>query len=188
MSLNFKKFNIFILFLIVFSFFSVSLSAQETKITNFIVNKKENKIFISFSTENAFSKSITNLIQSGTPVTFSFDIKVEKQRRFFPNKTIYKKEIIHKIKYSSLTKTFFIIKPYISEEPYVINSKTRVKSEMTTITDFEVELPLKSKGNHLVYARARLQEVILPFYMHKVFFFLSAWDFKTDWANQNIEI
>jgi len=187
MKINFRHIYSFS-YLLIFVFSSVFSYAGEAKITTFIVNKNKKDISLSFSTENAFSEEILNLIQSGIPVTFSFDIQIEKNRSYLPDKVIYNEEITHKLKYSSLTKTFFIIKPYISEEPYVINSQKRAQSEMTSITDFKIELPKESKGLHTVYVRARLQEITLPFYMHKIFFFLSAWDFKTDWAEQEIEL
>lgn len=185
----FKKNTILAVCLTIFALSPVFAAVQAAEISNFIINKKKDRLFLSFSTDNAFSEDISDLIQSGIPVSFSFDIEIEKKRSFYlPDKTVYEKEIIHKLKYSSLTKTFFIIKPYISEEPYVINSKNRAESEMTSVTDFEIMLPDESKGLYTVYVRARLQEVTLPFYMHKVFFFLSAWDFKTDWVKQDIEL
>lgn len=184
--------KIIFLNIIIFIFSLISASAyasgEKAKITNFIINKNKNTISLSFSTENAFSPEISDLIQSGIPVSFSFDIQIEKIRDYLPDKTIYEKEIIHKIKYSNLTKNFFIIKPYISEESYIINSKKRAQSEMSSITDFKIDLPHNLKGKFTIYARARLQEITLPFYMHKVFFFLSAWDFKTDWIEQEIEL
>lgn len=187
MKINLKK--IYLLScLLIFVFSSFNSYAEEAKISTFIINKNKKNISLSFSTENAFSEEILDLIQSGIPVSFSFDIQIEEHRNYLPDKVIYNQEIIHKLKYSTLTKTFFVIKPYISEEPYVINSQKRAESEMTSVTDFKIELPKEYKGLYTVYVRARLQEITLPFYMHKIFFFLSAWDFKTDWADQEIEL
>jgi hypothetical protein len=189
MKKNLKYIHLVLFYLIFYTFTSAQLNAEEAKINNFIINKKDTSLLLSFSTENAVSQEISELIKSGTPISFSFDIEIEKKRSFYlPDKTVFKKAITHKLKYSSLTKTFFIVKPYISDEPYVINSQNRAQSEMTSITDYKIKLPENSEGLYTVSVRARLQEVTLPFYMHKIFFFLSAWDFKTDWIKQDIEL
>jgi hypothetical protein len=45
-------------------------------------------------------------------------------------------------------------------------------------------LPLRelAKGGHYqIQMMAELDQIRLPLYLHYVFFFLSLWDFETDW-------
>jgi len=175
-------------------FFSITASAsyahaeKDAEIANMLVSKSADTYFLSFSVRNAFSEEIDKIISSGIPVTFSFDIVIVKKRSFFFDKTVYQKELNHKLKYSSLTKTYFIKKPYISEDPYIINSEERAKSEMSSITDLSFEnFSPEQDSEYEIRARARLQEITLPFYLHRIFFFLSAWDFKTDWHKLSLD-
>lgn len=183
------KKHIYIIITLIILFPSIlNAKSEDAEIKNLLLSKKDNNIFISFSVRNAFTKEILKIIQSGIPVTFSFDIEVKKNRLLFPDKTIFKKEIIHKVKYSNLTKTYFIKKPYISEEPYLIHSEKMAKKEMTGINDLSLSLPKLEKGaKYKVKVRARLREITLPFYLHKIFFFLSVWDFKTSWSSMDIK-
>jgi hypothetical protein len=182
-----------LLIILVFFFSITALSSyahaeKDAEIANMLVSKSADTYFLSFSVKNAFSEEIDKIISSGIPVTFSFDIVIVKKRSFFFDKTVYEKELNHKLKYSSLTKTYFIKKPYISEDPYIINSEERAKSEMSSITDLSFEnFSPEKDSEYEIRARARLQEITLPFYLHRVFFFLSAWDFKTDWHKLSLD-
>jgi hypothetical protein len=45
-----------------------------------------------------------------------------------------------------------------------------------------VSLDSLEKGvQYQIKAKAKLDKLTLPFYLHYVFFFLSLWDFETDW-------
>ncbi|PIE75386.1 MAG: hypothetical protein CSA18_00095 [Deltaproteobacteria bacterium] len=184
-----KKYTFIIIILFVHLFTADKIHASEdAEIHDLILSKNNNSLFLSFTITNAFSKKIKDIIQSSIPVIFSFDIEINKKRKFFPDKEIYEKEIIHKLKYSSLTKIYFLKKPYISEEPYLINSKKKAFSEMVTIRDFKLDAKLAEGSEYIIRVRARLQEITLPLYLHKIFFFLSAWDFKTDWYELDLKI
>ncbi|MGM0418748.1 MAG: DUF4390 domain-containing protein [Thermodesulfobacteriota bacterium] len=184
----FYKKRLIIIIVFFFSFTAYAYAEKDAEIANMMVSKSADEYYLSFSVKNAFSEDIDKLISSGIPVTFSFDIVIVKKRFFFPDKTIYENELKHKLKYSSLTKTYFIKKPYISEDPYIINSEDRAKSEMSSITDFSFDSFSPEQGSEYeIRARARLQEITLPFYLHRIFFFLSAWDFKTDWHKLSLD-
>lgn len=186
---HFKKNLIFFLItVILLSPFQAIAESKEAEITNLILSKNRDKVFLSFTINNAFTENIIKLINSGLPITFSFDIKITKKRRLFPDKKIFERELVHKLRFSSLTKTFFINKPYASNYPYLIHSLESAKSEMTTITNLHIKgIEFEPGAEYKVETRAMLREVTLPFYMHKILFFLSLWDFKTDWTSLNIK-
>ena len=43
---------------------------------------------------------------------------------------------------------------------------------------------LKRSENYYVMIKATLDEVRMPFHMERVFFFVSLWDFETDWYRE----
>jgi hypothetical protein len=54
---------------------------------------------------------------------------------------------------------------------------------MTTIDSLKI-VPLQQlvKGSqYQIRTKAELSKLKLPFYLHHVLFFLSLWDFRTDW-------
>jgi len=121
-------------------------------------------------------------------MSFSFDIEIDKERSYLPDSTIFEKELTHKLRYSSLTKVYYITKPYISKYPYLINSEKKAVEEMSSITDFEIKgLKLEPDASYVIKVRARLREVTLPFYLHKILFFMSFFDFKTEWKSVEIK-
>jgi hypothetical protein len=40
---------------------------------------------------------------------------------------------------------------------------------------------LEKGGKYQIRAKAELSKLTLPFYLHYILFFVSLWDFETDW-------
>ena len=91
--------------------------------------------------------------------------------------------ITHTITYNSLKKEYSVTRSWDTNSPVVVRSFDTAKKLMAEIDSLKV-IPLEQlkKGNqYQIQAKAKLSRVTLPYYLHYVLFFLSLWDFETDW-------
>jgi hypothetical protein len=91
--------------------------------------------------------------------------------------------ITHTIKYNSLKKEYSVTRTWDTNSPVVVQSFDAAKALMTEIDSLKViPLGVLEKGKqYQIQAKAKLSRVTLPYYLHYVLFFLSFWDFETDW-------
>ncbi|MCP3942123.1 MAG: DUF4390 domain-containing protein [Desulfobacteraceae bacterium] len=136
-----------------------------------------------FEVKNAFTDKITQAVQNGIPTTFSFYVSLYKTGNSFFDKTIADIQIKSTIKYNSLKKEFSISRPWKEGKPAVTKSFEEAKSWMTEVDNLKV-IPLKKlvKGDkYQIRIKAELDKVTMPLSLHYIFFFVSFWDFTTDW-------
>lgn len=136
-----------------------------------------------FNVRNAFNDKITQAIQNGIPTSFSFYISLyATSDSWFDNK-IADVAIKSTIKYNSLTKEYTVNRPWKEEKPGVTQSFEKAKAWMTEIDNLKV-VPLdriEKGGKYQIRIKAEMDKVTLPLSLHYVFFFVSFWNFETDW-------
>jgi hypothetical protein len=157
--------------------------AQEAGLTNIIVTNTRDDLLVYLNVEGAFSEKIREAILSGVPVSFSFFITLNRVRNLWMDKQIADITITHRIKYDSLKKEFTVTRSWENGKPVVTPSFEEARNLMAEVDSLKV-VPLGEleKGKHYqMRAKAELSKLTLPFYLHYVFFFVSLWDFETDW-------
>jgi hypothetical protein len=122
-------------------------------------------------------------ILNGIPTTFTIVIRLYRTRAFWFDASIASIKLEHTIKYDSLKNEFRVTR---SEEDYtelVVKDFEVAKKAMAEIRNIRV-VPLKElqeRGKYQLRVKAELEKVRLPLYLHYVLFFVSLWDFETDW-------
>ena len=157
--------------------------AQDARLTNIIVTNTRDNLLLYLTVKGAFSPKIENTIQSGVPATFSFFINLYKVRDLWLDKQVASIKVTHSIKYDSLKNEYTVTRSWEGNRPLVVKSFDEAKKLMTEV-DSLVIVPLKKleKGKqYQLSAKAELSKLTLPFYLHYVLFFVSLWDFETDW-------
>ena len=156
--------------------------AQEAKLTDIIVTNTRDDLLVYMNVEGAFREKMQTAVLSGVPTTFSFFITLFKARNLWFDKKIADIKVTHTVKYNNLKKEFMVKRSWEDGEPLVTQSFTEVKELMTEIDSLKVApLSALEKGlNYQIRAKAELSKLTLPFYLHRVFIFLSLWDFETD--------
>jgi hypothetical protein len=91
--------------------------------------------------------------------------------------------VTHEIRYDSLKKTYVVTVLEQKNKVLEIGDFERAERMMCQITGVKVTdiKNLKRGHRYEVQAMVELDKIRLPFYLHDVFFFLSLWDFETDW-------
>ena len=136
-----------------------------------------------FEVRNAFTDSIMEAIQKGVPTTFSFYVSLSKRTNTLFDKTLADIKIQSTIKYNSMKEEYTVSRPWRDDKPVMTKSLEEAKEWMTEVDNLKV-VPLAdlTKGDkYLLRIKAELEKVTLPLSLHYVFFFVSFWDFETDW-------
>ena len=184
--LLFRRLIIFSLMLVVsgYCFFtSFAFAKDMAEIQDIRLVNTRDDLLTYFKVTQAFSDKINQAIMNGVPTTFSFYIALYKGDSSWLDKNIADIQIKSTIKYNSLKKEFSVLRPWKSENPVVTQSFDEAKALMTEIDNLII-IPLNriSKGNkYQLRIKAELDKVTLPLSLHYIFFFVSYWNFETNW-------
>ncbi len=155
---------------------------DEAFLDNIIITNTRDDLIAYFDVKGAFTQKINEAVLSGVPTTFSFFISIYKTRPGF-DKKISERELNATLKYNRLKEEFTIYRPWKTETQSIIKSFDEAIVLMSEIDNIKV-VPLErlAKGEHYqLRIKAELDRVTLPLYLHYILFFVSLWDFETDW-------
>jgi hypothetical protein len=172
-----------ILLIIILIFVHSFAFAQNARLAGFFITYAKEDLLVSMNVKSAFREKIKKAVLSGAPASFSFIISLHHDRNFWFDEKIAEFEITHTIKYNSLKKKFVIKRPWKENLPLVTESFEEAQKLMTEIHGLNI-IPLQNLEHGKLYrvkAKAELSRLTLPFYLHYIFFFVSLWDFETDW-------
>jgi hypothetical protein len=157
--------------------------AQDARLANIIVTNTRDNLLIYLTVKDAFSPKMQETIHSGVPATFSFIINLYGVRSLWPDRQIAAIKVTHTLKYDNLKKTYTVVRSWEKEKPHVVTSLEEAKKLMTEVDSLTiVPLDQLEKGKqYQIRAKAELDKLTLPFYLHYILFFVSLWDFETDW-------
>jgi hypothetical protein len=161
----------------------IPCAAPDATLSNLIVTNTSNDLLVYLNVEGAFRDQTVNAIISGVPASFSFFIKLYQKRSMWFDKTIADIEISNSIKYNNLKKEFVVERSWENGRIRTAQSLQEAQKLMSDVDGLKIiQLNKLEKGKqYQVKAKAKLSKLTLPFYLHYVFFFVSLWDFETDW-------
>ncbi len=122
-------------------------------------------------------------ILNGIPTTFTIYIRLYRTRTLWLDASISDIELEHTIEYDSLMNEFRVTRSEDNHSELVLKEFDAAKKAMAEIRNIRV-VPLRElrkNGNYQLRVKAELEKVRLPLYLHYVLFFVSLWDFETDW-------
>ena len=165
-------------------FFSVSPAfSKEAVLKNIEIGNAGSHLVLSFDVAGCFTENMKKAIENGMNTTFNFFIRVYEVRDLWWDKKISDIKINHDVQYDSLKKVYMIRLFENGDKPLFVRDFSEVKKRMSAITGLRLaRLEDLRKGAHYqVRLMAELDKIRLPLNLHNVFFFLSLWDFETDW-------
>lgn len=157
--------------------------AQQAYLSDIWITNTQDHLLVYFSVNECFTVDMNRAIESGIEATFTFYIRLYGKRDYWWDMKVADKEISHSIKYDNLKKIYEV---RLSEQDnQVITVKDFDEAKRLMAEVFAVKVialrNLKRGGNYQLKLMAQLDKIRLPLYLHYVFFFLSLWDFETDW-------
>ncbi len=164
---------------------------KEASISNMQAVRNQGNLELSFSVEDCFSPKMEEAILSGVPTTFRFRVILQRKKKFpFLRKAILDIVLEHTIKYDRLKDQFRIRLPEQSDNEVVVKDFEEAKIVMSTVRNLRV-IPLwrlSESGSYQLLVKAELSKFHLPLFFRYILFFLSLWDFETDWVRTSIEL
>jgi hypothetical protein len=170
-----------VLFLLIL-IFPLPAFCQKASIKD-IQMKRANGVWrVSFDVENCFTEKMEEAIQSGIPTTFTFYINLYQKRRWWKDRKLADVEFRHTVQYHPIQKVYQI-KLGEDHSSLTASSLEETKKLMARVKDFNVRSSSPVEPGVPAYFRikAELDPVRLPLHLEYLFFFVSLWDFETDW-------
>jgi hypothetical protein len=158
-------------------------AAKEAYLSDFVVTNTRDHLLIYFAVNNCFTPEMNNAIESGIETAFTFFIQLREKRDLIWDKKIADLEVNHSIKYDSLKKTYVVRFAEDNNREVTARTFDEAKKLMAEVVALKV-VPmhqLKKGKSYQLQMMAQLDKIRLPFSLHYVLFFLSLWDFETDW-------
>ena len=140
---------------------------------------------ISFDVENCFTEKMEEAIQSGIQTTFTFYIDLYQKRSWWKDRKVASHEFHHTVQYHPIQKVYQVTLEENHSSP-VAPSLGEAKNLMSKVKEFKIQpsSPLKPGNPAYIRIKAELDPVRLPLHLEYLFFFVSLWDFETDWHNE----
>jgi hypothetical protein len=159
------------------------LAAQDAMLTNIIVTNTRDDLLLYLTVKNAFSPEIEDTINRGVPATFSFYLNLYRVRPFWPDKAVTTVKVTHTLKFDILRKEYTVTRSWDGNTPQAFKTLGEAEKRMSELDSLSI-VPLQRLEpgkRYQIRAKAKLDKLTLPFYLHYVLFFVSLWDFETDW-------
>lgn len=163
-------------------------AAEDAVIDGFSVTNDNGVLTLEFYVKNCFNQKMEEAIKAGVPTTFNFLVKVYKKRSVFWNRKLANHRFTHTVVYDNIQKDYRVTLEEAGEE---LRAKTleEAKELMARVANFGViEEQLLTEGRYRIAVKAELDPVRLPLRMEFVLFFVSLWDFDTDWYEHDFRV
>lgn len=131
---------------------------------------------------NCFTKEMDEAIYAGIPATFTFLVNLYQERSFWPDRKVASLVIRHTLKYDRIRKLFFV-SVGDGKEPVGFQEYEAAKlamAELNGVNLFPIR-ELKTGRPYYIKLKAKLEEIRLPMHLEYILFFVSLWDFETNW-------
>ncbi|MBW2598685.1 MAG: DUF4390 domain-containing protein [Deltaproteobacteria bacterium] len=181
-----RSYKLLILLLCLFLLPAESLAAK-AKVTDLLITNTSENLLVYLKVENCFTEKIEKAILAGIPTTFTFVLELYRERRYWFDKKESFLEVRHTIKYDNIKKIFYVVFTENDRKPEQFKEFSKAKIAMSELNGIIfTSLKQMTKGDrYYLRVKAMLEEVRLPLHLEYVFFFVSLWDFETDWLRQD---
>jgi hypothetical protein len=157
--------------------------SKQAQISDIIVTNNQEYLLVYFYTKGCFTPDMNKAIQNGIPTTFTFLIELYKPRSFWPNTRLASLKLHHTIKYDSLRDEYSILLSERGNQIFTVKEFGKAQEMMADVSNIQL-IPLQTLERNIQYQvriKAELNKVRLPLYLHYLLFFVSLWDFETEW-------
>ncbi|MCI5222793.1 MAG: DUF4390 domain-containing protein [Candidatus Electrothrix sp. AR4] len=177
----FHKTTIPLLFACLLSCTSVR-AEQEPFIDDIVITTSSNKLLLFATVKHCFTDEMLEGVRNGIPLTFRFDIKLERIRHNWFDADLVGHKINHTLSYDPIKEQYQVAFAE-KDRPEVTRSLEEAKQMMVEINGLELfDLNALFSGSpYALKIKATLVENTFPLGMHSIIPFTSLWNFETDW-------
>ena len=156
--------------------------APGPNIADIFITTSQSHLLLFCAIKNGFTPEMIEGVQNGIPVTFSFDIELDKSINFWLDSTLAKVTVLHTLTYDAVKQQYQITLPELGGKTVVTESLDKAKAAMAELKGIQVinRAALEPDAPYALHVHATLAEKKLPLNMHNVVPFISLWDFETE--------
>ena len=160
----------------------LSAFCQKASIKEVSVKRTNGVWKVGFNVENCFTEKMEEAIQTGIRTIFTFYLQLYQKRSLWKDRKVASIQFHHTIQYDPIRGEYQLTQEE-SGTSLVTTSLEEAKRWMAKVEAVEIRPSLKVKPDVSTYLRikAGLDPVRLPLHLEYLFFFVSLWDFETDW-------
>jgi hypothetical protein len=177
--------SLFLVCIVFFALTSISC-ARDATITDILVTNNRENVVLYAKLVNCFTKEMDAAILAGVPTTFTLIIDLYREHSSWLDEKINRKIVKQTVQYDRVKKNFYVSSAEGATATFQdFEGAKRAMAELSGI----IVAPLKNiKRNEAFYImfKAELGKVRLPLHMENVLFFVSLWDFETDWYRKGL--
>jgi len=158
-------------------------SARQARLDDIIVTNTRDHLLVYFNVEDCFTEDMNRAIMNGIQTKFIFIVKLYEVRTAWFDKKVADIKLTHKVQYNTLKNEFNVSLPEQNKTKITLKDAEEANKMMAEVVALRVaRLDALRRGfNYQLRLKAELDTIELPFYLDYVLFFLSLWDFETDW-------
>ena len=179
-----KTHRVLVLIFGIWCFLIVPAWAEPT-ISKISLNSEKELITLDAELSDAFNESVTEAIESGVAMTFTYEIELRKQSSVFGDEVVSQNKVSHTIQYDTLKKVY-----QFTSQGKNISRKISTKSKeiyqqlMLTLKDIPIAHIFKLDPEEKYYARAKaeMEAEGLWFPFNYLLFFVPFNEFETSWT------
>ncbi len=159
--------------------------SKEAKISDVVVSTS-NEAVLSFVVSDAMTKDIEEAIKSGIATAFTFRVKLYRKKSFWIDTKVKDISFRHTVNYNTLKDEYYLTLDEKGNDRITLKNIDKMKELMVTVK----EIPLirasisKKQSTYKVKIKAELDTIDLPFPLNHMLFFVSFWNFETDWHTE----
>jgi hypothetical protein len=158
-------------------------AAQDARLKSITLSSTDERMVVSLRVEGAFNPELLEAVRRGTRTEFTFRIRMYRDRRMWFDEKLIGLNLTHSLEYDPARRIFRVYRSWAPEPQVETRSLTEAQTLMSQIERVDMlPLALMQRGEgYELRAKAELSKVTLPYYLRYVFYFVSLWDFETEW-------
>jgi hypothetical protein len=162
--------------------FPLSAFCQKASVKDVNLKASNGAWKVSFCIEDCFTEKMEEAIKTGIRTTFTFYLHLYQKRSWWKDRKVASIEFRHTIQFDPVRGEYRVTLEE-NQGSLVTSNFEEAKGLMATVKGVEIRptSPLKPGIPAQLRIKAELDPVRLPFHLEYLFFFVSLWDFETDW-------
>lgn len=142
---------------------------------------------LSFYIESCFTEKMEEAIQTGIKTIFTFYLNLYQKRNWWKDRKVANVRFHHTIQYDPIRGEYHV-KLGENHSSHTTTSIEEAKRLMATVREVEIRpfSELRPGIPTQLRIKAELDPVRLPLHLEYLFFFVSLWDFETDWHIESL--
>ncbi len=152
-------------------------------ITNLKIDRAGKDLEASFRLKDCFNNKMEEAVLNGVPTTFRIIVAIERPSLMLVNSHVCDFSLEHTIRYNRLNNEFQVYLPEHPKKILVTGSFDEAKKWMSTVEKLPIipKSGLQKDQEYYLKVKAELSKVELPLFFRYILFWVSLWDFETDW-------